>query len=205
MERKRSDDLNLPARRLTGAAIRRPKVTDALTRVFFEEWARHGYAGLSLERVARRAGTGKAALYRRWPDKATMASDLLSGVGLLITDVPAQLSLTDDLRFLLFAIRRVLRHPQIRRIVADLHAEIGRNPALEEAIRPFQRNRRARINGMIDRAVARGEMSASCDRETAADLIAAPLYWRMVVTGGRVDRAHIERLAACLAAALRTC
>lgn len=205
MERKRSDDLNLPARRLTGAAIRRPKVTDALTRVFFEEWARHGYAGLSLERVARRAGTGKAALYRRWPDKATMASDLLSGVGLLITDVPAQLSLTDDLRFLLFAIRRVLRHPQIRRIVADLHAEIGRNPALEEAIRPFQRNRRARINGMIDRAVARGEMSASCDRETAADLIAAPLYWRMIVTGGRVDRAHIERLAACLAAALRTC
>jgi AcrR family transcriptional regulator len=205
MERKGSDELDLPARRLTGAAVRRPKVTDALTRVFFEEWAHHGYAGLSLERVARRAGTGKAALYRRWPDKATMASDLLSGVGLLITDVPAQPSLTDDLRTLLFAIRRVLRHPRIRRIVADLHAEIGRNPALQEAIRPFQIDRRARINGMIDRAVARGELSASCDRETAADLIAAPLYWRMLVTGGRADRAHVDRLAATLAIALRTC
>ncbi|WP_181700871.1 TetR/AcrR family transcriptional regulator [Chthonobacter albigriseus] len=205
MERKGSDDFDMPARRPTGAAIRRPEVTDALTRVFFEEWARHGYAGLSLERVARRAGTGKAALYRRWPDKATMASELLSKVGLLLTDVPAQSSLTDDLRVLLFAIRRVLRHPRIRRIVADLHSEIGRNPALEEAIRPFQRDRRARINGMIDRAVARGDMSVSCDRETAADLIAAPLYWRMVVTGGRVDRAHIERLAASLAAALRSC
>lgn len=204
MERKGSDDFDPPTRRLTGAAIRRPKVTDALTRVFFEEWARHGYAGLSLERVARRAGTGKAALYRRWPDKATMARDLLSGVGLLLTDVPAQSSLTADLRALLFAIRRVLRHPQIRRIVADLHSEIGRNPALSEAIRPFQRDRRARINGLIDRAVARGEISASCDRETAADLVAAPLYWRMVVTGGRVDRAHIERLTASLAAALRT-
>jgi AcrR family transcriptional regulator len=205
MERKGSDDSDPPVRRLTGAAIRQPKVTDALTRVFFEEWARHGYAGLSLERVARRAGTGKAALYRRWPDKATMASDLLSGVGLIITDVPAQLSLTDDLRVLLFAIRRVLRHPQIRRIVADLHSEIGRNQTLVEAIRPFQRERRARINGLIDRAVARGEMRALCDRETAADLIAAPLYWRMVVTGGRADRAHIERLAASLAIALRTC
>lgn len=205
MERKSSDDNSLPDRRLTGAAVRRPKVTDALTRVFFEEWSRRGYAGISLERVARRAGTGKAALYRRWPDKATMASDLLSGVGLLITDVPEQASLTDDLRVLLFAIRRVLRHPQIRRILADLHSEIGRNPALEEAIRPFQRDRRARIAGLIDRAVARGEMSALCDREMVADLIAAPLYWRMVVTGGRADRAHIERLAASLTIALRAC
>ncbi len=205
MERKGSDDNDLPTRRLTGAAVRRPEVTNALTRVFFEEWARHGYADLSLERVARRAGTGKAALYRRWPDKTAMACDLISRVGLFLTDVPAQPSLTDDLRVLLFAIRRVLRHPWIRRIVADLHSEIGRNRALEEAIRPFQRDRRARINGMIDRAVARGEMSASCDRETAADLIAAPLYWRMVVTGGRADHAHIKRLADSLAAALRTC
>lgn len=205
MERKGSDDFNLPVRRPTGAAIRRPQVTDALTRVFFEEWARAGYAGLSLERVAQRAGTGKAALYRRWPDKATMASDLLSGIGLLITDVPEQSSLTDDVRVLLFAIRRVLRHPQIRRIVADLHSEIGRNPALDTAIRPFQRDRRARVNGLIDRAIARGEMSASCDREIAADLIAAPLYWRMVVTGGRADRAYIERLAVSTAIAMRTC
>lgn len=205
MERKSSDDFNSPVRRLTGAAVRRPKVTDALTRVFFEEWSRHGYSGLSLERVARRAGTGKAALYRRWPDKATMASDLLSGIGLLLTDVSEQSSLTDDLRVLLFAIRRVLRHPQIRRIIADLHSEIGRNPALDRAIRPFQRARRARINGLIDRAIARGEMSPSCDRETAADLVAAPLYWRMVVTGGRADRAHIERLAVSLTVALRAC
>jgi len=205
MERKSSDDLNAPVRRLTGAAIRRPKVTDALTRVFFEEWARHGYAGLSLERVARRAGTGKAALYRRWPDKATMASDLLSGVGLIITDVPEQSSLTDDLRVLLFAIRRVLRHPQIRRIVADLHSEIGRNQALADAIRPFQRERRARINGLLNRAMTRGEMRESCDREAAADIIAAPLYWRMVIIGGRADRSHIERLAISIANALRTC
>lgn len=205
MERKRSDEINLPVRRLTGAAIKQPKVTDALTRMFFEDWARHGYAGLSLERVARRAGTGKAALYRRWPDKATMASDLLSGVGMLITDVPAQLSLMDDLRVQLLAIRRVLRHSQIRRIIADLHSEIGRNPALEEVIRPFQRDRRARIHGLIDRAISRGEMSELCDRETAADLIAAPLYWRMAVIGGRADRVYIERLAACLTMALKAC
>lgn len=202
MERKSSDVTSRPA---SGAAVLRPQVTDALTRLFFEEWARHGYAGISLERVARRAGSGKAALYRRWPDKAAMASALLSEVGLTLTDVPEQDTLLADLRALLFAIRRVLRHSTIRRIVADIHAELERTPALAKVARPFQRARRARVRGLIERAIARGELSPTCDLETAADVIAAPLYWRMVVTGGRADRAHVERLAVMICAALRAC
>ena len=203
MERNRSDDGCASARPVSGAAVRRADVTEALTRVFFEEWARTGYAGLSLERVARRAGVGKAALYRRWPEKAAMASDLLSRVGLTITDVSERGSLEDDLQAVLFAIRRVLRLPRVRRIITDLHGEIDRTPALEQAIRPFQRARRERIDTLIDRAIGRGEIPSSLDRETAADLIAAPLYWRMAVLGGRSDRHHVERLARMIAAALR--
>lgn len=182
----------------------RAEVTEALTRAFFHEWSRVGYSGLSLERVARSAGVGKAALYRRWPEKAVMASDLLSRVGLTITDVGEQGSLENDLKAVLFAIRRVLRHPLVKRIVTDLHAEIERTPALERAIRPFQRARRERIDAMIHRAIERGEISPLVDRETAADLVAAPLYWRLAVLGGRSDRKHVERLARMLAAALRT-
>jgi glutathione S-transferase len=132
-----------------------------------------------------------------------MAGDLLSRVGLTLTDVGDQGSLEADLTALLFALRRVLRHPLIRRIITDLHAEIERTPALEAAIRPFQRARRERINGLIDRAIARGELSLRVDRETAADLIAAPLYWRLAVVGGQAGRDHIARLARMLAAALR--
>jgi AcrR family transcriptional regulator len=181
----------------------RADVTEALTRAFFEEWARTGYSGLSLERVARSAGVGKAALYRRWPDKPMMAADLLSRVGLTLTDVGDHGALEADLYALLLALRRVLRHPLIRRIVTDLHAEIARTPALEKAIRPFQRARRERINGLLDRAIARGELSSSVDRDTAADLIGAPLYWRLAITGGQADRDHLARLARMLACALR--
>lgn len=180
----------------------RADVTDALTRAFFQEWARAGYSGLSLERVARSAGVGKAALYRRWPEKAVMASDLLSRVGLTITDVGERGSLEEDLEAVLLALRRVLRHPLVRRIVTDLHAEVERTPSLEQAIRPFQQARRERINALLDRAIARGEVLASLDRETATDLIAAPIYWRMAVLGKRSDRDHISRLARMLAAAL---
>jgi AcrR family transcriptional regulator len=203
MERNRSDDKDGAVRLLSGAAVMRPEVTEALTRAFFHEWARTGYSGLSLERVARSAGVGKAALYRRWPEKAVMASDLLSQIGLTITDVGDQGFLEGDLKAALFAIRRVLRHRLIKRILVDLHAEIERTPALEQVIRPFQRARRDRIDALIDRAIERGEVAPSIDRETAADLVAAPLYWRLAVLGKRSDRAHIERLARMIAAGLR--
>lgn len=203
MERNRSAEGAGPVRSLSGAAIMRADVTDALTRAFFREWARAGYSSLSLERVARSAGVGKAALYRRWPEKAVMASDLLSRVGLTITDVGEQGSLEADLEAVLLALRRVLRHPLVRRIITDLHAEVERNPALERAIRPFQHARRQRVDALIERAIERGEVLPSVDRETAADLIAAPLYWRLAILGGRSDRDHIARLARMLASALR--
>lgn len=203
MERSQPDDCGRKRRAPSGAAVMRADVTEALTRAFFEEWARTGYSAISLERVARAAGVGKAALYRRWAEKPAMAADLLSRVGLTITDVGDQGSLEGDLEALLLALRRVLRHPLIRRIITDLNAEIERTPSLEAAVRPFQRARRERIAGLLDRAVARGELSPHVDRETAADIIAAPLYWRLAVVGGKADRAHIARLARMLAASLR--
>lgn len=202
MELNRSNEMQRPARRPSGAAVMRVDVTGALTRAFFEEWARVGFAALSLERVAKKAGAGKAALYRRWSSKAEMASDLLSRVGLTLTETEDMGSLEADLISQLLAIRRVLRHPMIGRIIADLHAEIRREPALETAIMPFVRARRKRTEKLVERAVARGEIPATVDRETIADLLAAPLYWRMVVMGGRSDRAHVERLARMTAAAM---
>lgn len=201
MERNRSDDF--PVRTLSGAAVRRASVTDALVRTFFEEWAEVGYVGISLERVAKRAGVGKAALYRRWSSKLEMASDLLMQVGLRLTETGDMGSLEADLEAILFAIRRVLRHRIIRRILADLHAQIGREPALAEAIRPMQQARRERAHALVERAVARGELAQSVDRETIADLVAAPLYWRLVVVGGRSNHEHIRRLARMSAAAAK--
>lgn len=203
MERNRSAVTKGTRRRPSGAAVQRTQVTDALARTFFEEWAEAGYTAMSLERVAKRAGVGKAALYRRWSSKAEMASDLLSRVGLTITDTEDMGSLEADLEAVLLAIRRVLRHRLIRRIVSDLHAEIGREPALADAIRPMQQTRRDRAHALIERAVARGELSATVDRETIADLVAAPLYWRLVVVSGRSDREYIRRLARMSAAAAR--
>lgn len=191
-----------PRRALGGAALMQPAVTDALTRALFEEWARVGYGALSLETVARRAGVGKAALYRRWPSKEAMVADRLEQVGVELTEVPDTGSLFGDVRALLYSVRRLLRHPLVRRILPDLHAEMNRSPALAQAIRGrLQVARRERAAGVFRRAIERDELAPSADLELLNDMVGL-LYWRLIVTNGRVDAAYMERLARFILAGL---
>jgi AcrR family transcriptional regulator len=44
----------------------------AILRAAADELTESGYAGLTMDRVARRAGTNKNALYRRWPNRAAL-------------------------------------------------------------------------------------------------------------------------------------
>src|SRR5882672_2499691 len=56
------------------AAVRRrgAALEQAILRAAMDELAETGYAGLSMDRVARRAGTNKNAIYRRWPNRAAL-------------------------------------------------------------------------------------------------------------------------------------
>lgn len=206
MERNRIDHNHMKKvgkRAPTGAALMQARVTDSLTRALFVEWAERGFAALSLEAVAKRAGVGKAALYRRWPSKLAMISDRLNAVGVGITDIPNQGSLARDIRAALLDIRKLLRHPLIRRILPDLHAELARSPDLREVIRPIQAARRARAERIIHQAIARGELPENVHLKLASDVLAAPLYWRIIVIGNRADLAYIDVLTVAIVAMLQ--
>ena len=42
-------------------------------RAAIDELVESGYAGLTMDRIAQRAGTNKNAIYRRWPSRAALA------------------------------------------------------------------------------------------------------------------------------------
>jgi len=44
----------------------------AILRAALDELAEAGYPGLTMDRVAKRAGTNKNAIYRRWPNRAAL-------------------------------------------------------------------------------------------------------------------------------------
>ena len=192
-----------PRRAPIGAAMHRPEITTALTRALMEEWARVGYAALSLEAVARRAGVGKAALYRRWPSKPAMVAESFATLRLAAGPLPDRGSFEADLAAALRDLRRHLRHPLVRRILPDLHAEMPRSPELARLVRErIQAPRRALLAELVGRAVIRRELPAGCDTEAAADMIVALLYWRLVARGERADDAWLDALAATIMAAL---
>jgi len=56
-----------PATRRRGAALEH-----ALLEAAWEELQAGGYARLTMERVAERAGTSRAVIYRRWPSRAAL-------------------------------------------------------------------------------------------------------------------------------------
>jgi AcrR family transcriptional regulator len=204
MKRKRSDrEIQPPPRRApSGAAIMQPAVTESLTRELFVEWAERGYAAISLERVAQRAGVGKAALYRRWPSKLAMVVDRLEAVGIAPEPLPDTGALATDLRAMLAQLRRLLRHPLVGRILPDLHAEMPRNPELAARVRGrLQVERRRRGGELFARAVARGELPPDIDVELLADAVAAMLYWRLIVTRGRADDDYLAGLTEFVLAA----
>jgi AcrR family transcriptional regulator len=51
---------------------------EAIYSAALHELAAAGYGGLTMEGIAHRAGTGKAALYRRWPSKKDLLLDAMS-------------------------------------------------------------------------------------------------------------------------------
>ncbi|ESR25833.1 TetR-like C-terminal domain-containing protein [Lutibaculum baratangense] len=203
MERKRIDGGE--TRRPTGAAVIRPELTIALFRAFFEEWAETGYAAVSLERVAARAGAGKAAIYRRWPSKLEFACEAIRSVEVMRLGCTDQGSLQADINEYLRATRAVLRHPLVRRIIPDLVAERLRSHELAALLQGIAEARRQFGHRLLDRAIARNELRADLDRELALDLLFAPLYARMIVRGKYFTNADLDRLGIALHAAVMAC
>ncbi|GAN81520.1 TetR-like C-terminal domain-containing protein [Acidocella aminolytica] len=201
MERNRLDEKK--TRAPSGAAVPSAVLTEQLYRAFLEEWAERGFAALSLERVAARAGAGKAAIYRRFPSKLAFADAVLDALGPSVALPEDTGALESDVLSFLLRLRAVLRHPLVRRILPDLHAEAARSKEMRAINTRVAAARRDLGRALLDRAVARGDLPHSLDREHALDLLPATLYWRMVVIGRTPSTKELRTIASSLSAALR--
>ncbi|MER7850435.1 TetR-like C-terminal domain-containing protein [Kitasatospora sp. NPDC096077] len=191
-------------RRLPGGPVLQDSVTAAIAAAFFEELAATGYARLSLEAVAKRAGAGKAAIYRRWASKLEMTVDLVTAVAVDASGPADTGTLRGDVLAFLTEVDAALRQPLPARIIPDLIAEGHRTPELAEALFTAVRDtRRGKAVELLERAVDRGELPADVDRGLALDLLAGPLYWRLAVVHTPTAPDHLDRLTDKLIAAFR--
>ncbi|GAA1750357.1 TetR/AcrR family transcriptional regulator [Streptomonospora arabica] len=175
----------------------------AIQAAVFTELAKHGYGRLSIEAVARRAGVGKTAIYRRWSSKLQMVVEVVSAAAVKVMPVPDTGTLSGDIRELLDAGAQAMRHPLASQIVPDLLAEAARNPDIAETLENALRETQQGLSAvMVKNAVERGDLPADTDAELVFDMVFGPLYWRVAVTRRPASDDYLDSLAEGATAAL---
>lgn len=140
-----------------------------------------GFVELTIDEVAQRAGVSKATIYRWWQSKGTLVFEAFSADFLARQPIADTGSLRGDLLAALRAWLKVVKGTVTGRTLVGLIAEVQRDPELAQMWREqFVGPVRAQHRTMIDRAVARGEVSAAADGEVVLDLVYGAAYHRLL-------------------------
>jgi AcrR family transcriptional regulator len=166
---------------------RDPQAGDAILTATLGQLAEHGYERLTVDGIAEAAGVSKATIYRRWTSKREV---VLAAAGRLAEAVPAPDtgSLRGDLKAIVGGLADVFSAQNVPALVGALVAEAVHDADLAATVREgFVRTRRAAAVAALERASARGEIGDNVDVDLTVDLLAAPFYYRSLVTGAPID------------------
>ena len=167
-----------PVTRRRGVALRA-----AIHEAVLAELAERGYAELTMERVAERAGAGKASLYRRWNSRAELVRDTAYHLMRDDDGAPDTGSLRGDLIAMLSGTARMLAGPlgaALRALLSEMLAD--RVDPAELSTLSVGMGRRL-MREVVDRAVVRGEMRADAVTDLRLDVAQALLRDRFLFRG----------------------
>lgn len=166
---------------------RRPETDAAILRATMDLLHESGYGGLSIEAVAARAGVTRPTVYRRWPDKAHLVIDALEKA-VPVTPAPDTGDTRTDLHHLARSLVDRLVHTGLAQVVLAVHAaSIGRDDLAQPLRTMYLHPRLDTITDVVNRGIARGDLSPGTSPDTARDLLAGPLVYRWLVNGTLTD------------------
>ena len=174
-------------------------ITDATASVLLSD----GYAAVNIDRVAKLAGTTRAAIYRR----ARTRGELV--VGLLVSrfgsdPAPNSGQLRRDLLLLQQLQREFFAHPVIKAGLAGVLSDLTNDDNLGTVFYDrFMAPRRRSVVAMLGRAADRGEIAPVEQPGIVSDLLTGPLLLRAVLPIiGPIDDTLLK---ATVEAALNAC
>jgi AcrR family transcriptional regulator len=174
----------------------------AILAASFELTAEVGYAGLTIEGIAARAGCGKQTIYRWWPSKADVLLDALAVKGELYVTTADHGSYPEDLRAFLADTYRLAGQRQVIDILCALMAQAQLDAEFGERFRTaFLQRRRDALDVILDRARRRGDLPSHPSASTVADIVFGTLWYRLLATRQAVGGELADDLLAALAAA----
>ena len=174
---------------------RSARVREAILDAALSELIDGGYAALSVEAVAARAGVNKTTIYRRWPTLDDLLVEALmewSHDALPAMDTG---SVETDLLALGGQLADVLNAGVGRQVVALVLTAGLRSAQLRETTRRYFDHQALRAIPIVNQAIDRGELPADTDANALLTTFRAPLFYRLVTTGDPIDEELITQAA----------
>jgi AcrR family transcriptional regulator len=134
----------------------------------------------------------KATIYRRYRSKNALVS---AAVATLVSEIaiPDTGSTRSDLLALMNHAVELYSGSLAASLMPSLIAEARRDPALAEAVRSeFLAGRRAALSAVLERGIRRGDLRRGLDVELALDVLGGAVFYRLLITGGPIDRGLAE-------------
>jgi AcrR family transcriptional regulator len=180
------------------------RIESAVLRAAAELLAETGYADLSVDVIARRAGTSKPAIYRRWPSKAHLVHEAVFPIS-AATAIPDTGSLAGDVHEMVRRTAAVLTTPAARAALPGLVAEMAADLTLHAAL--LDRFGDILSRGLTDRlagAATRGEVRPDVTAAEVVEVVAGTTFLALLTRGDSLDNAWTERTAALITRGIAT-
>ncbi|MGW5718506.1 TetR/AcrR family transcriptional regulator [Amycolatopsis sp. NPDC003865] len=154
----------------------------------------HGYAALTVEAIARRAGVAKQTIYRWWPSKGEILLDTLIEDSARCFPVPSGKPTAEAIRGYLRAFARFLTGNPAGRVLLALLAQAQHDPVTAESFRErYLDPRRELERALLTRAIEAGEIAPKLGPDAALDALVGPLVYA-ALTGAAVPRGMVNTL-----------
>ena len=150
-------------------------------------------AELSIERIARTAGVGKATIYRRWNGKEELFVDVVRTAEPPDAELPGT-SMRDDLVALLEQLRQRGLMTRSSALLHSVFAQMKSSPKVWDAYHAMLRTlttladdeiviapRRRKQVAILRRGQANGELRTDIDVELVNDLFIGPMLFRTIM------------------------
>jgi AcrR family transcriptional regulator len=166
------------------------KILDATRELLSEA----GYTNLRLEHVAARAGVGKATIYRRWGSKEALAQELLAELAGPHIAIPDMGDTREELLAAILNPMHAVTDTPFGPVIRALISQIAGNPTIGDPFRAtVVQARRDEIARVVARGIERGDLRPDADPEIATELLAGPVYFRLIF-GGELTADFADRV-----------
>ncbi|MQY15347.1 putative HTH-type transcriptional regulator [Streptomyces sp. RB5] len=155
-----------------------------------------GWNGLTIEGVAARAQTGKAAVYRRWSSKSDLVADALKDGLPPLDGLPDEGSLREDLLGLVRMMRSRMysRSGQALRTLLDECDRAQAEAFMELIVGRVVEPGKALMCEIVRRGIRRGDVRPDATSELVVDVVPAMMMYRHKITGSDVCDADLVRV-----------